>query len=105
MFGCGDMSDSMFIFLKHNLIGMEFVSQGKDKPYKVKIREVNFIMGNSIMCQVSVKELGLTTVAALKYRKDMFDGREAYTVKAEDLKIIDQELVLISIGEKVLNDL
>lgn len=105
MFGCGDMSDSMYLFLKHNLIGMEFVTTETDLHYKVKIRGVNFIMGHCIMCEVSVKELGLTTLVALKYRKDMFDGREAYTIKAEDLKIIDQELVLIHIGEKVLSDL
>ena len=105
MFGCGDMTDSMFLFLKHNLIGMEFVTKETDLHYKVKIRNVDFIMGDCIMCQVSVKELGLTTLAALKYRKDMFDEKEAYTIKAEDLKIIDQELVLIHIGEKVLSDL
>lgn len=105
MFGCGDMTDSMFLFLKKALVGMEFVSEGRDKPYKVKIREVNFIMGDCIMCQVSVKELGLTTVAALKYRKDMFDGVEAYSIKKEDLQINGQELVLLDIGDKVLRDI
>ena len=48
MFGCGDMSDSMYLFLKHNLIGMKFVTQETDIHYKVKIIGVNFIMGRRL---------------------------------------------------------